>query len=41
MPTVREARAIKNILNDFAMVAGTEVSLNKSKVFSFNTNIAI
>ena len=33
IPIVREARAIKNILNDFAMAAGTEVSLNKSKVF--------
>ena len=41
IPTIREARAIKNILNDFAMAAGTEVSLNKSKVFFFNTNIAI
>lgn len=41
IPTVREAKVIKNILNDFAMAAGTEVSLNKSKVFFFNTNIAI
>jgi len=41
IPTVREARAIKNILNEFAMAAGTEVSLNKFKVFFFNTNIAI
>ena len=41
IPTVREAREIKHILNDFAMAAGTEVSLNKSKVFFFNTNIAI
>lgn len=41
IPTVREARAIKQILNDFAMAAGIEVSLNKSKVFFFNTNIAI
>lgn len=41
IPTIREARAIKNILNDFSMVVGTELSLNKSKVFFFNTNIAI
>lgn len=41
IPTIKESRAIKNILNDFAMAAGTEVSLNKSKVFFFNTNIAI
>ena len=41
IPTVKEARAIKHILNDFAMAAGTKVSLNKSKVFFFNTNIAI
>jgi len=41
IPTVREASAIKNILNDFAMAAGTEVSLNRSKIFFFNTNIAI
>lgn len=41
IPTVREARAIKDILNDFSMAAGTEVSQNKSKVFLFNTNIAI
>jgi len=40
IPTAREARAIKIILNDFAMVASIEVSLNKSKVFFFNTNIA-
>eukprot|EP00253_Pinus_taeda_P012913 PITA_12913 len=41
IPTVMEARAIKTILNNFAMAAGTEVSLNKSKVFFFNSNIAI
>ena len=41
IPTVREAREIKDILNDFAMATATEVSLNKSKVFFFNTNIAI
>ena len=36
-----EAKEIKLILNDFAMVAGTEVSLNKSKVFFLNNNISI
>ena len=28
-PTVKEAKVIKKILNEFAMAAGTEVSLNK------------
>ena len=41
IPTVKEAKAFKQILNDFAMAAGTEVSLTKSKVFFFNTDIAI
>jgi len=39
--TVREARTIKQILNNFAMVVVTKVSLTKSKVFFFNTDIAI
>ena len=41
IPTVKEARAFEEILNDFALAAGTKVSLDKSKVFLFNTNIAI
>jgi len=41
LPIVREARTIKQILNDFAKAAGIEVSLSKSNVFSFNTDIAI
>eukprot|EP00253_Pinus_taeda_P035429 PITA_35429 len=41
VPIVREAKPIKDILNDFTMAVGTEVSLSKSKVFFFNTNIAI
>ena len=41
IPTVKEALAYKRILSDFAMAAGTEVSLSKSKIFFFNTNIAI
>eukprot|EP00253_Pinus_taeda_P004094 PITA_04094 len=41
IPTVKEAKAFKQILNDFVMAADTEVSLDKSKVFLFNTDIAI
>ena len=41
IPTVREARVFKNNLNEFTMAADTKVSLNNSKVFFFNTNIAI
>jgi len=41
IPTVKEARAFKNILNDFSLAAGTEVSLDKSKVLFFNTYIAV
>ena len=40
-PTVREALAYKQILKDFARAAGIEVSLTKSKIFFFNTDIAI
>jgi len=40
-PTVREAKAIKQILNNFSMAASTEVTLNKSNFFFFNTNITI
>jgi hypothetical protein len=41
IPTVKEALAYKQILNDFAMATGMEVNLSKSKIFFFNTNIAI
>lgn len=41
IPTVKEARAFKQILNNFALAVGTEVSLDKSKVFFFNTDITI
>ena len=41
IPTVKEAQALKKILNDFALATGTEVSLDKSKVLFFNTDIAI
>lgn len=38
---VREAKAFKQILHDFAMATGTEVSVTKSKVFIFNIDISI
>lgn len=41
IPTIREARMIKHILNEFAMVTGTKVGLNKSKVFFLNIDIDI
>eukprot|EP00253_Pinus_taeda_P024695 PITA_24695 len=40
-PTVKEALGFKKILKDFTMATGTEVNLTKSKIFFFNTNIAI
>lgn len=40
-PTIKEAKAFKQILHEFALAASTEVSLTKSKVFFFNTNISI
>ena len=33
--------AYKQILSDFAKAMGIEVKLSKSKIFLFNTNIAI
>eukprot|EP00253_Pinus_taeda_P015632 PITA_15632 len=41
IPTVKEAHAFKQILNEFAKASGMEVNLTKSKIFFFNTNIAI
>jgi len=41
IPTVKEAHAFKQILNEFAKASGMEVNLTKSKTFFFNTNIAI
>eukprot|EP00253_Pinus_taeda_P025801 PITA_25801 len=41
IPTVKEALAYKQILNDFSMASGMEVNYSKSKIFFFNTNIAI
>eukprot|EP00253_Pinus_taeda_P012543 PITA_12543 len=41
IPTVKEALAYKQILDDFAKAIGMEVNLTKSKVFFFNTHIAI
>ena len=40
-PMIKEALAFKKILNDFAMAMGTEVSLTKSNIFFYNTDIAI
>eukprot|EP00253_Pinus_taeda_P002045 PITA_02045 len=40
-PTIKEAKAFKQILSEFARAAGTEVSLTKSKIFFFNTDILI
>ena len=41
IPTVMEAKEIKQILNDFSMAANTKVSLNKYFSFFFNTDVAI
>eukprot|EP00253_Pinus_taeda_P006678 PITA_06678 len=41
IPTVKEATTYKKILNLFALASGMEVNLSKSKIFFFNTNIAI
>jgi len=41
IPTIKEALAYKQILNDFAMDSSMEVNISKSKIFFFNTNIAI
>lgn len=40
-PTVKEAKAFKQILSEFARAAGIEVSLAKSNIFFFNTDISI
>lgn len=40
-PTVKEAKAFKQFLFEFTMVVGIEVSLTKSKVLFFNTDISI
>jgi len=36
IPTVKEAIAYKQILNDFARATGMEVNFSKSKIFFFN-----
>lgn len=41
IPRVKEVRAFKEILKEFALATRIEVSLDKSKVFFFNTDIAI
>ena len=40
-PIVKEAKAFKQILSEFSRVAGTKVSLTKSNIFVFNTDISI
>ena len=40
-PIFKEAKAFKQILYEFAMVASTKVSLTKSKDFFFNIDISI
>lgn len=40
-PTVKEAKAFKQILSEFSRAASTEVSLTKSKIFFFNIDISI
>jgi len=41
IPTIKEAQAYKHILSNFSMATVLEVNLSKSKIFFFNTNIAI
>eukprot|EP00253_Pinus_taeda_P004031 PITA_04031 len=41
IPTVKEAKAFKQILNNFVMATRIEVSIDKSKIFFLNTDIAI
>eukprot|EP00253_Pinus_taeda_P019056 PITA_19056 len=41
VPTIKEALAYKQLLNDFGLATGMEVNLFKSKIFFFNTDIAI
>jgi len=41
IPTVKEALTYKQILNDFTKATGMEVKFSKSKIYFFNTHIAI
>jgi len=41
IPIFKEATTYKQILNAFAMAIGMEVNLSKSKIFFFNTNLAV
>eukprot|EP00253_Pinus_taeda_P034089 PITA_34089 len=41
VPTVKEALTYKQLLNEFGLATSMEVNLFKSKIFFFNTNIAI
>lgn len=40
-PTVKEAKAFKQILYEFAMAASVEVSVTKSNILFFNSDISI
>lgn len=40
-PMVKEAKSFKKILNDFVMATGIEVSLTKSNILFFYTDISI
>jgi hypothetical protein len=41
MPTVKEAKAYKRILDEFGEASGAEINQYKSMIFFFNTNPAI
>jgi hypothetical protein len=41
IPTVKEAKAYKRILEDFGEASGAEINHSKSMIFFFNTNPAI
>jgi hypothetical protein len=41
MPMVKEAKAYKQILDEFGEASGVEINHSKSMIFFFNTNPAI
>jgi hypothetical protein len=41
IPTVKEAKSYKRILEDFGETSGAEINHSKSMIFFFNTNPAI
>jgi len=40
-PAVKEAKTFKLILHEFSMAMGAEVSITKSEIFFFNTDILV